>query len=927
MSDLSSVLAPETAKRKTWRLRNRPALSKGSDGVAWVMVVLVLTLTLLFMPAVHGGEVKFDFDIPPSTADKALVLFAKQANTQLLFSYEDVSTLELRGLVGRYTVKNGIKTLIADTCLEATVNNETKVSLKLSEQKKGFWFMTHSNCNRQVTNPVALSAIALAISATSVTAQTPASDRSYALEEIIVTAQRREQNLQDVPISITAITGEQLQLRGIDGLAGLNAIAPNVMFRSQPGQRLTSTISIRGVVAANSSALWSEPAVGLYVDGVYLGKSTGSVFDLLDIERVEVLRGPQGTLFGRNTEAGAINFITRKPSGEFHGSAGVEYGNFGHKAGKINIDLPRLGIASASLGVRKEEQDGWAKNRTGPDLGAVDNEAARLALKLDPSDDFAAIYTFDYTKIDNTPLPASLYALSGWRGTFPTIFGAFLGTAIEDALDPYVRTSRPKRVSTNHPEFHETVDTKAHSLTLSYQINEEDSLKYIFAKRKFTYKTDQDQDGSPLTTITLTPTMTWGLTAQGDRTTFYDQRSHELQWVGSRERLNHVLGLYYFKDDGATYTFQNFALFGLPYQNADFATGTVSKAVFGQIDYQITDRWEATVGIRYTKEKKDGWTHRYRTDGFKGPFLSDTVAGMLPRTAYDKSFSSTTPMAAISYEWSDNLNVYARIAKGFKSGGFSSEIAVPQVTTPFKPESSLSTEVGIKSTFLDGRARINFSVYHTELTDQQTAQIVTGTTQNMIVNAGESTYQGAELEALLRVADGWSFQLGYGYLDAKYDKFIDNAFLPPLVADGPVGTGGPLHDTASNRRPPYAPEHTLNLTLDGRLFNAPWGELRMILDASYVAKTYLYPVNKSLTAANAGGANLVGVDEIPALKNLNARLQFSGLSVGPGELEVSLWCKNLTNEDKPIQGIDFSMFRSMFWQEPRTYMITGTYKW
>ncbi len=181
MSDVSSILAPETAKSTTWRLRDRPALSKGSDGAAWIMVILVLTLMLLLMPAVHGAEVEFDFDIPPSTADKALVLFAKQANIQLLFRYEDISTLELRGLVGRYAVKSGIEVLIAGTCLKATVNNEAKVSLKLSEQKKGFWFMTHSNCNRQVTNPVALSAIALAIGASGVTAQTPASDPSYAL--------------------------------------------------------------------------------------------------------------------------------------------------------------------------------------------------------------------------------------------------------------------------------------------------------------------------------------------------------------------------------------------------------------------------------------------------------------------------------------------------------------------------------------------------------------------------------------------------------------------------------------------------------------------------------------------------------------------------------------------------------------------------
>ena len=755
---------------------------------------------------------------------------------------------------------------------------------------------------------------------------TPAGSSTLStLEEVIVTAQKREEKLQDVPISITAIGSQELEERGVNSLAGLNAIAPNVSFRPSAGTKLISDVSIRGS-ASGGPAIWRDPSTGLYLNGVYLGKAMGSVFNVVDIERVEVLRGPQGTLFGRNTEGGAINIITRKPSGEFRGSAGVEFGNFDHRAAKFSVDLPRFGIASISLAARKEERDGWAKNLTGPDMGAVDDEAARASVKLDFTDGFDALYEFDYSKADNTPPVSSLYSLRGWRGTFPMIFGDFLGGAIENAIAPYVRTDRPGTVSTNGGSIWERAKNTAHALTLSYQVGDQDELKYIFARRDFDYNDSQDIDGTPLTAVTAGP-VTWGLSAFYNRKTEYEQDTHELQWVGNRDRFNYVLGLYYLKDDGVNRGAQSFSIFGNAPERADYATGTRAKAIFGQADYSITDRWTVTVGARYTEEEKSGWTHRFQTVGFDGPFLTDSVAGTLPFTAYSADFSDTTPMAAVSFKPNEDLNFYARVAKGFKSGGFSSEVTDPRVTTPFQPQSSVSTEIGMKSTLLDGRARFNLALYNTDITDQHTSQLLPGTTQSLVVNAGESTFRGVEIEAALLIADGWRVQLGYGYLDAEYDKFIDNSFLPPLVPGGPLRTGGPLIDTASNRVAGKAPEHTLNVNLDGRLLRTTWGDLRVLLDYSYVDEMHSLPLNKNLNAPNAGGTGVVGLNTSPSTRNLNARLLLADIPAGPGTLDLSLWGQNLTNEDKMIQQIDFSMFVNATWQDPRTYMFTATYKW
>ena len=758
-------------------------------------------------------------------------------------------------------------------------------------------------------------AVALVLSAAASQALAEAADKGDILEEVTITAQKRAENLQEVPLSVTAISTEQLETRGIESVTGLNAIAPNVMFRGNPGNKLISTVGIRGSVTGQP-AIWVDASVGLYLNGVYLGKSQGSVFDVVDLERVEVLRGPQGTLFGRNTEGGAINFITRAPSGEFGGKASVEFGDYGRKVGRLMVDLPKFGIASASIGLRKEQQDGWAKNLTGPDLGAVDSEAARVAVDLDFTDDLKVGYSFDYSKADNTPTPSSLFAVSGWGGTFPSVFGPFVGGAIQAAATPYVRTQRPETVSTNGGPIWERGRTAAHSLTVGYQLSDSQELKYIFADRKMKFGDSQDIDGMPLASITLIPNvLNWGMSAYYNRNTEYQQRSHELQWTGSAGSFKWVAGLYYFTDDGTTRGAQLFTLFGQGPQQSNYSVNTKAKAAFAQADWSLTERTTLTLGIRTTKEDRGGWTHRYNTAGFGGARTTD----ILPFTAYSDSFSGTTPMGSLSFKVADNVNAYVRVAKGFKSGGFSAELAIPAVaTTPYQPQTSVSKEVGVKATMLDGRARLNVALFDNKISNLQLTQLVPATTQSFLTNAGEAVYKGFEIEGALVVKDGWRVQGSYGYLTTRFNKFMDNALRLP---------GRPLIDTASNRLSPYAPRNTVNLNLDGRLWQTPVGPLRLILDYSSTSSMHLYPVNKSLTAANAGGSYVKGIDSVPATRMVNARLLLSDVAMGGGTGEFFIAAKNLTDEARQLQGIDFSMFRNAAWQEPRVYSAGFSYKW
>ncbi|MBV6415996.1 MAG: Vitamin B12 transporter BtuB [Steroidobacteraceae bacterium] len=790
-----------------------------------------------------------------------------------------------------------------------------------------------------ITPKLRLGASALAFMAYAASAvgqdQQPA--KTVALEEVVVTAQRREEKLQEVPLSITAVSAEDLDTRGIRNVLDLSGVAPNVMARPSAGALGISVISMRGS-ATSQPAIWVDPPIGVYLDGVYLGKAQGSVLDVVDVERVEVLRGPQGTLFGRNTEGGAINYVSRKPSGEFRGKAEIGGGEYNHWIGKLSMDLPRWGILSASFAARKEKMDGWAENLTGPDdLGARDQEAYRGALRFDFTDDFRVDYSYDYSKADNTPVPTSVFALSGWSGTFPSIFGAALGTQIQTAMAPYVATSRPDKVSTpaGLPMW-ERSENRAHTVVLDWQATDTENFKYIFADRSMEYSDQQSLSGVPFTSLMVTLptglpppndtfTFPYSMTAYYDRMTEYEQRSHELQWLGDHGRLHYVFGLYYFEDEGETQDPQSFGMFGQ--QSAfwvNLAANTEAKAVYSQVDWEFVDRWTLTAGIRYTEETRDGFTHQWRTNGYGGPFVTDDPAACgalrvacLPLTRYSADFSGTTPMAALAFKYSDNLNFFARVARGFKSGGFSSELIRPQVTTPYRPEFSTAFELGAKSTLWDGRAIVNATLFYTDLTDQQGTQLVPGTTSSFLVNAGEGTRKGIELETRVRFAEGWTFGLNYGYLDAKYDKYLDNSFLP----------GRPIIDTASNRLPGFAPENTIGAVLDGRLLASQFGDLRLIVDYTYLDSFYLYAVNKSLSAPNAGGAYTAAADEVPASSQVNARLLLSDIPAGAGTMDLSLLVRNVADSDKMNQGIDLSMYRTANWQEPRTWLLTAGYKW
>lgn len=541
------------------------------------------------------------------------------------------------------------------------------------------------------------------------------------LEEVVVTAQRRTERLQDVPISITALSGTQLENRGILNVGNLNALAPNVTIKAaQPGSGLIPALSIRGV-GGGQPGIWADNSVGLYLDGVYIGKTQGALLDLLDLERVEVLRGPQGTLFGKNTEGGAINFITRKPSGEWSGNAGVEMGSKGHQLMRVAMDLPKMGIFRLGFSLRDEQRDGTVDNPTrGFKWNDRNRQGQRMAVGLDLSPAFKVDYAYDHTQINETPTALSLLSPSGYASLYPASFVGGLnpvfGRILRPAMAPYAQSAYPSSIaSTPGRDLYTKLGVNGQSLIASYVLNPANTLKYIGAKRKMHYQDMLDLDGSPIDVF-----------AAG-KNTYYDTTSHELQWIGSGERLSYVAGLYVFRDDGGTLTDQMGQYFTFGFAPAKerwlyYRTQTYAKAVYGQLDYKLTRDLTGTLGVRRSWEERRGFL--WSTEGSLGnPTTTQRVA---PQGAA-ASFSATTPVAALTYKLKEGITVFGRYAKGFKSGGFPLEAeTVAQALRPFNQENSTSFELGIKTAFNESKAQLNATVFSTDVQDYHVGQLPPG---------------------------------------------------------------------------------------------------------------------------------------------------------------------------------------------------------
>jgi iron complex outermembrane receptor protein len=724
------------------------------------------------------------------------------------------------------------------------------------------------------------------------------------VQEIIVTAQKREQNIQNVPISITALGKDAIQANRIADVRDLNAVASNLTVRVSSGGSQIANYSMRGVVTSGS-APGSDKGISLYVDGVYVQSAIGSVFELADLERIEVVKGPQGTLFGRNATAGAISIITHEPTGTFGVRQELTYGNYDQFRSKTHVDLPQWGPVSASFSYVHSERRGDIRNlgagttwdytaATGGKIGKLtspkwlgnqNTESIGAAVKVELSPDLDLTYKFDYTNkhytADGQGLVATNFAALGPLGPALT---AMVATQPNKAILTPITTERPGAVNNafTTPGF---LRNWGHSVTTRYQLNDVISFKNIFAVRGTHVSNTAQLDGfgGLINTIpSLGPIGAPYVLVVAGSTTDEKQWSNEFQLNIDTDWFRMTAGYLHFYDHILTgpvgsgvaisTSFAARPSFVIPFNGGRPTHVDVkSDAFFVQPEFHLTDQLDLVLGSRITIDKKDG---------------VDRTSPGLGNIAFTYSNSKPTYLAGLNYKVTPSILTYVKYSTGYISGGF-------LATRTYAPETSSSWEGGIKADLFDRRFRSNLAVFHVNYGQLQST--VSGLTvgvplaAQVVINIGDARAKGFEWDNTLVPIDGLTLTGNVGYTDFHYRNLnsailISGQYLP---INRPKWTGN-----ASAQYETGPVWNDVTFTLRG--------------DVNYRSRTRLAAavLNQQYADNSVTRGSWI----------VNGRAALSGFDLGRAKAELAVWGRNLTN-NRQINNIS-----------TLTFMLPGAYE-
>jgi iron complex outermembrane receptor protein len=626
---------------------------------------------------------------------------------------------------------------------------------------------SHREISSKVHSPLTGAALtALLVTATPATlAQAPQGQTAdAALEEVTVTARRREESLQEVPIAVTSISGEALESAGAQDITVISQTTPNVTFENSRATNSTLTAFIRGVGQQDPVAGF-EQGVGIYLDDVYLNRPQGAVLDVYDVERIEILRGPQGTLYGRNTIGGAVKYVTRRlnPTAPTL-NARLSLGSYRQLDAVLSGSVPvsdtfRIGGAVASL-----NRDGFGTNlTTGAENYDKDVLAARVSFEWEPTDNLKFQLSADRTDDDSSPR-------QGYR-LLPTV-----STAQRSLLGDDFDTTAG--IAALGPIRRNEVVATGGQLRIDWRPTDQWTFRSITAYR-------EDDSDSPIDFDSTAP-------RTFDAPVIYtnEQTSQEFQVVFAGERLTVVGGAYYL--DANAYN-QFDVVFTSVTQLTVGDVDTKTWAAFGEATLDLTDRWSITLGGRYTEDERRSRVVRQNFLGVNSPLFGNPAATsitvpvvvngvqVVPEFRGERTDSDFTPRAIVAWEPVDALNLYVSYSEGFKGGGFDprGNFANADVRRGFLPEFVESYELGAKSAFWDNRVSINTALFYADYKDVQIpgSVIIPGPPVSFVgtlTNAGAAEIKGAEFESAARFTDRLSAALSVGYIDAEYTEFILN---------------------------------------------------------------------------------------------------------------------------------------------------------
>ena len=599
---------------------------------------------------------------------------------------------------------------------------------------------------------------------------------SSGLEEIVVTARRREENLQNTPISITALSADRLAAQGISSIQRIQDITPNLTFRNVPSNSLVAdnaAIYIRGI-GSNEFSPTIDPAVGMYLDGVYL-RPVGSVFDLIDVERVEVLKGPQGTLFGRNTIGGAINITTVQPSDKFQLKADVKYGTDDRINGRIMVVAPITDNLFVKVAGGIFSQDGYVKQFyfPGKKTGNQDLKSLRAALRWLPTSSLDLTIAGDWSKTKSNGPPVVVTGGSAGPGSFlaanDAINGGFIPpTGVTGPCTPATCWGTgeqffSKDTAFSNRETSSSIETYSVTGTAKWQIGPNTTLKSITAYRNVSGRFSGDDDFTSLDVSYLLD--------------IYKQKqfTQELQLFGDAfdDKLNYQVGLFYSKEKGQEVNPIDFIL--IKAQSGGFYNYH-SLAAYAQLTYKFTEKLSLTAGLRYTQDRKNYLPDQYVVSSPVPPIL-DLPPGtrIVPFETVKENVNKATPLVTLQYQWTPDVMTYATFSQGFRSGGFTQRIFPPEASLPsFGPEKVNVYEAGLKSELFDRMLRVNLAGYYTDYKDLQLGVADITRVGPYFTNAGDAHIQGFEAEFNLAPGAGVHMNFSAGMADAKFDRLDIN---------------------------------------------------------------------------------------------------------------------------------------------------------
>jgi iron complex outermembrane receptor protein len=738
---------------------------------------------------------------------------------------------------------------------------------------------------------------------------------SSTLEEIVVTARKRVESLQETPIAISAFTAESLERQQIETTADLDNVSPNLQFASYgplTGNNAAAQVYIRGIGQSDGSS-GVDPGVGLYIDEVYMGRSVGGVMEFRDIANAQVLRGPQGTLFGRNTIGGAVLLTTTLPGDEFGGTARVGVGEDNLREAFAAVDLP----VSDTLGIRlsggMRERDGYVTRVVDNlDLGNEDTRTLQSTVRWEPTDALSLTLRGDYTTTDEHGSPFVYVTMNG-KQAFPAAISRGAGcpgatfpppSVPQNVVD--VRCANDATWDLGHftnggtAKASSTLDNWGVSSVLQWEVSSALTLKSISAYRELEWEGSRDADNTGL------------LVLHTDYSSDGDQFSQELQGLFDLGSVKGVLGLFYFEESIDDLLIVPFAAppplvaSGAIPGSQDYQEALIDNdnwAAFTQWTYDVTDALSVTAGLRYTEETKGIEIISFTTTPLGAPVVRPTtyntpnVAGPglnILLQPFENSYNSTTGSASVQYQWTDAFMTYASWSQGFKSGGFNQRYnnAPPgNVPVAFDEEKAETYEIGFKSEF-GGSFRLNGAIFRTSYDEMQLTYRL-GIVP-LLFNAGKSKIEGGELE-FTYAPGAFILEGSLGYLD---NEFEDIAQVP-----GTTQTVGP------NNRLPFTPELQANIGI-GYDFAIGTATLTPRVNVSYTDELYF------------DAANSVEVAQLDAVTLVNASLTWAN-----DRWRIRGGLNNATDEDYRVAGnSSFSTsagYAEAIYARPRNWFLSA----